>query len=200
MAEAGTRRTGGRPATHAGTAVRTAGRTADGLVGFRHRTIGRNRAESGMAAKPRRLGNRAGRRRPAPSPTPAAPILPVIESRPDLPCSHGRESAPDPKSLALESWIIRFDQLDCEKMEKIQISKFKANCLAVLDRVGKTRKPVLVTRFGKPVAQIVPPPRPDRREGWLGCMRDRGRIVGDIVGPAAEASEWEVLESEPEIR
>ena len=85
-------------------------------------------------------------------------------------------------------------------MEKIQISKFKANCLAVLDRVAKTHKPVLVTRFGKPVAQIVPPPRRDRREGWLGCMRDRGRIVGDIVGPASEASEWEVLESEPEIR
>ena len=37
-------------------------------------------------------------------------------------------------------------------MEEIQISKFKATCLAVLDRVGKTRKPVLVTRFGKPVA------------------------------------------------
>ena len=30
-------------------------------------------------------------------------------------------------------------------MEEIQISKFKATCLAVLDRVGKTRKPLLVT-------------------------------------------------------
>ena len=34
-------------------------------------------------------------------------------------------------------------------MEEVQISKFKATCLAVLDRVGKTRVPVLVTRFGK---------------------------------------------------
>ncbi len=78
-------------------------------------------------------------------------------------------------------------------MEEIRISKFKATCLAVLDRVGKTRKPVLVTRFGKPVAQIVPPPPPDRREDWLGCMKDRGQILGDIIAPAAEASEWEVL-------
>ena len=85
-------------------------------------------------------------------------------------------------------------------MEEIRISKFKATCLAVLDRVGKTRKPVLVTRFGKPVAQIVPPAPPNRREGWLGCMKGRGRIVGDIIAPAAEASEWEVLESQPEIR
>ena len=80
-------------------------------------------------------------------------------------------------------------------MERIQISKFKATCLAVLDRVGKTRTPVLVTRFGKPVAQIVPPPPPHRREDWLDCMKGRGRIAGDIVAPAAEPSEWEVLGS-----
>ena len=85
-------------------------------------------------------------------------------------------------------------------MEQIQISKFKATCLAVLDRVGKTHVPVLVTRFGKPVAQIVPPPPPDRREHWLGCMQDRGRIAGDLVSPAADASEWEALVPGPGIR
>ena len=85
-------------------------------------------------------------------------------------------------------------------MEEIQISKFKATCLSVLDRVGKTHKPVLVTRFGKPVAQIVPPPPPERPGGWLGCMEGRGRIVGDIVAPAAEASEWEVLMPDPDAR
>ena len=85
-------------------------------------------------------------------------------------------------------------------MEKMQISKFKATCLAVLDRVGKTRNPVLVTRFGKPVAQIVPPPPLDRRGDWLDCMKGRGRIVGDVVAPAAVPSEWEVLESEPDTR
>ena len=57
-------------------------------------------------------------------------------------------------------------------MEEIQISKFKTACLAVLDRVGKTRKPVLVTRFGKSVAQVVPP-LPSPAEKWLverGCQ------------------------------
>ncbi len=42
-------------------------------------------------------------------------------------------------------------------MEEIAISKFKATCLAVLERVRKTGKPVLVTRFGEPVAELVPP-------------------------------------------
>lgn len=36
-------------------------------------------------------------------------------------------------------------------METIAISAFKATCLAVLERVRKTRKPILVTRFGEPV-------------------------------------------------
>ena len=42
-------------------------------------------------------------------------------------------------------------------MEEIAISKFKATCLAVMERVRRTRQPVLVTRFGEPVAEIVPP-------------------------------------------
>ena len=79
-------------------------------------------------------------------------------------------------------------------MEQIAISKFKATCLAVLERVRKTRKPILVTRFGKPVAQVIPPHVPLRRpKRWLGDMRGTARIVGDIVSPAVDEKDWEVL-------
>ncbi len=78
-------------------------------------------------------------------------------------------------------------------MEEIAISKFKATCLAVLERVRKTGKPVLVTRFGAPVAEIVPPPMPEKPKGWLGAMKGTARIVGDIVSPASNADDWEVL-------
>lgn len=78
-------------------------------------------------------------------------------------------------------------------MEKIAISKFKATCLAVLERVRKTRKPVLVTRFGKPVAEIVPPSPASRPQTWLGALSGTVRIEGDIVSPAVDESEWEVL-------
>ena len=74
-------------------------------------------------------------------------------------------------------------------MEEMQISTFKAKCLAVLDRVGKTGKPVLVTRFGQPVAQIVPPPA----DAWLGAMAGAGQILGDLTAPALEPEEWEAL-------
>ncbi len=76
-------------------------------------------------------------------------------------------------------------------MEEIAISKFKATCLAVLERVRRTRQPVLVTRFGVPVAEVVPPPQPSRKASWLGAMAGSGKILGDIVAPAMEAGEWE---------
>jgi len=79
-------------------------------------------------------------------------------------------------------------------MQTIAISKFKATCLAVLERVGKTRKPILVTRFGKPVAQIIPPPLPERSGSWLGLLAGKVRITGDIISPAADESDWEALQ------
>jgi prevent-host-death family protein len=78
-------------------------------------------------------------------------------------------------------------------MEEIAISKFKATCLAVLEGVRKTKKPVLVTRFGKPVAEVVPPSQPARSANWIGALAGTGRIVGDIVSPATDESDWTVL-------
>ena len=78
-------------------------------------------------------------------------------------------------------------------MDRIAISKFKARCLAVLERVRRTRKPVLITRFGEPVAEVVPPSIPSRPEGWIGSMSESGRIAGDIVSPATEEAQWETL-------
>lgn len=56
-------------------------------------------------------------------------------------------------------------------------------------------QPILITRFGKPVAEVVPPSPPERPERWLGCMRSTLRITGDIVSPALDAKEWEALRS-----
>lgn len=79
-------------------------------------------------------------------------------------------------------------------MEKIAISKFKATCLAVVERVRRTKRPVLITRFGKPVAELVPPPPAPTPKDWLGSLAGTGRIVGDIISPASDESDWEVLD------
>jgi len=80
-------------------------------------------------------------------------------------------------------------------METVSISKFKATCLALLDRVKRTGQPILVTRKGEPVAQVIPPPPPERPGAWLGSFASSGKIVGDIVSPALNAEEWDVLRS-----
>jgi len=81
-----------------------------------------------------------------------------------------------------------------EKMETMAISKFKATCLATLERVRRTGRPLRVTRFGKPVADIVPPsPQSPQRE-WLGSLRGTLEIREDIVVPSSELARWEALE------
>jgi hypothetical protein len=76
-------------------------------------------------------------------------------------------------------------------METMAISKFKARCLAVLEGVRRTRKPVLITRFGHPVAEAVPPSGPPRPKSWVGSMAGTAKILGDIVSPVSEESDWE---------
>jgi prevent-host-death family protein len=73
-----------------------------------------------------------------------------------------------------------------EYIDVITISRFKATCLAVLDKVKRTGQPVLVTRRGETIARIEPPPPPEARASWLGSFRASGRIVGDIVAPVIQ--------------
>lgn len=75
-------------------------------------------------------------------------------------------------------------------MDEMAVSKFKATCLAALDRVRRTGRPLRVTRFGKPLADVVPPGEAPRAAAWLGVMRGRGRIAGDITGPVEPADAW----------
>ncbi len=78
-------------------------------------------------------------------------------------------------------------------MEKMAISKFKATCLAVLKRVQRTRQPIVITKFGKPVAEIVPPSPAPSRGSWLGCMEGTAQIIGDVISPASDEGDWEAL-------
>jgi prevent-host-death family protein len=75
-------------------------------------------------------------------------------------------------------------------MEEIAASKFKVHCLSVIERVRKTRKPVRVTRYGKPVAEIVPLPAPKYPKRWLGDMAGTVEILGDIISPSTDPDEW----------
>jgi len=74
------------------------------------------------------------------------------------------------------------------------ISKFKATCLGALERVRRTGRPLRVTRFGKPVADIMPPAAESPTENWLGSLRGTIEIRGDIVGPSSAHVRWDALD------
>lgn len=77
-------------------------------------------------------------------------------------------------------------------MRTIAAGQFKQTCLRLLDEVGESGESIVITKRGKAVAQLAPV-KPERAEDWLGSMRNRGEIRGDLVAPASELDEWEAL-------
>ena len=76
----------------------------------------------------------------------------------------------------------------------VPAGQFKQTCLRLLDEVRETHEPLVITKRGRPVAQLVPVD-PALLHDWAGAMVGTGRIVGDLVEPAADPAEWEALRS-----
>lgn len=66
---------------------------------------------------------------------------------------------------------------------------FKAECLKLMDEVARTRQTIVITKHGRPVAQLVPVPAEAR--SLFGYMKNTVRIEGDVVAPIDE--EWSAL-------
>jgi prevent-host-death family protein len=77
-------------------------------------------------------------------------------------------------------------------MQTMSISQFKATCLAVLERVRTTGEPLLITKHGLAVAQVLPPPLPSPSASAFGCLAGSAKEVGDLLAPLPE-EDWEVL-------
>lgn len=77
--------------------------------------------------------------------------------------------------------------------DRIPISEFKAKSLALLERVRRTGRSIIVTKRGEPVAEVVPPSVATLGRDWLGAMRDTATVRGDIVSPVGKSSDWEAL-------
>jgi Antitoxin Phd_YefM, type II toxin-antitoxin system len=56
-------------------------------------------------------------------------------------------------------------------MKEIDFSEFRVRCSEVFEQVRKTRRPIRVIRFGKPLAEVIP----------LSHMKDqpRGKKLGN---------------------
>ena len=77
-------------------------------------------------------------------------------------------------------------------MKEIQISTFKAECLRLLDEVSRTKEGLTVTRHGKPLVVINPIEESRSRKGF-GIAKATIEIKEDIIKPATDLSDWEIL-------
>jgi prevent-host-death family protein len=73
-------------------------------------------------------------------------------------------------------------------METLSVSEFKAKCLSVLQDVNKQKKRVIITKRGKPIAEVIPHESEDKEVP----LEDTVVFMGDIISPVAE-EDWEVL-------
>ena len=74
-------------------------------------------------------------------------------------------------------------------MRTCKASEFKAKCLQLMDDVAETGETIIVTKNGKPVAQLVP--LPNKPQTFFGSLKGFVSIKGDIIGPVD--AEWDVL-------
>ncbi len=73
-------------------------------------------------------------------------------------------------------------------MKRIAAAEFKARCLSLMDDVQRTRQTVVITKRGKPVAQLVPVPA--AKSDFIGRLKGKIRIVGDIESPVMPPETW----------
>ena len=67
----------------------------------------------------------------------------------------------------------------------VAAAEFKANCLRLMDEVARQRRPIIITKRGKPVAKLVPV-----EQGPIdlfGYMAGTAKICGDIISPIEDA-------------
>jgi prevent-host-death family protein len=76
----------------------------------------------------------------------------------------------------------------------ISSSEFKTRCLELMDRVQQTRKEITVTRYGKPIAKLVP--FPQEHQGIVGSMKGTVLWYGDIVSPTGIADDFEAMKDD----
>jgi prevent-host-death family protein len=74
-------------------------------------------------------------------------------------------------------------------VQKIAAARFKAQCLAVMDQVSQSGRPVVITKHGKAVVKLVPVN--ESADEIFGALAGIARITGDIEN-TVPARDWGV--------
>ena len=67
---------------------------------------------------------------------------------------------------------------------QIGAGEFKTHCLKLIDRVDRTKQPIIITKHGKPMAQLIP--IEDESYSLFGRLANTVEIHEDIVEGTGE--------------
>ncbi len=70
-------------------------------------------------------------------------------------------------------------------MKMVSAGKFKDQCLKIMDSVARTKTPVVVTKRGRPVVQVVPYEEDSASESLVGS------ILKEAGDPFGTGEEWD---------
>jgi prevent-host-death family protein len=71
----------------------------------------------------------------------------------------------------------------------IPAGEFKAKCLKLMDDVQRHQREIVITKYGKPVAKLVPMKGKKEHTSIVGILEGTVKIHGDLIEPTGER--WE---------
>jgi prevent-host-death family protein len=84
------------------------------------------------------------------------------------------------------------------KRKEVPAGTFKQGCLALIDSVAATKREIVITKRGKPMARLVPMEDPrDRERELLAQWRGKARQLVDddeLLVPSHEFVRWQALD------
>ena len=74
-------------------------------------------------------------------------------------------------------------------MITLAAGKFKARCLALIDKVAQNHDPIIITKYGKPLVKVVPIDQ--EKDNHDKPLKGAATYIGDIISPIDD--EWEAM-------
>jgi prevent-host-death family protein len=76
----------------------------------------------------------------------------------------------------------------------VSATDFKAKCLALIEEMNRTKVPIVVTKRGKPVAEMYPArSAAEPAKSFFGLMKGTVLRYDDPFAPAIDPGEWDAM-------
>src|SRR5208337_856306 len=103
-----------------------------------------------------------------------------------------------PKATIRRKTAVRV--VDDGQERRVAAGEFKAKCLGLMKEIASTGKPVLVTKRGEPLVEVIPPrnlrKKSKKKDDFFGRLKGVIEIVGDpddLIKPVFPLEDYDML-------